>query len=78
MHKFTKQVDVSVMKRAKQLTTTNLTFLNAALQPTLNPDKIACATEEDESGESVLRLMTAADWRELCRILEICAIAGPK
>ena len=78
MQNFSMQVDLSVMARAKQLTTTKLVFLNVLLQPTFDPDQISAVKEYDDAGESVMRLMTCADWNELSRILEICAIAGPE
>ena len=78
MHNYNKQVDESLMNRARQLTTTRLTFLDVLLHPTTDPDRIAVVREEDEDGEKILRLMTNADWQELSRILEICIEEVPE
>ena len=78
MHNYNKQVDESLMNRARQLTTTRLTFLDVLLQPTMDPDRIAVVREEDEDKEGILRLMTNADWQELSRILKICIEEVPE
>ena len=78
MQNFTNLVDQAVMAHAKKLTTTNLVFLNVLLQPTFDPDQIAVVKEYVEDGDSVIRLMTCADWAELSRILKLCAEAGPE